>query len=49
MKAMLSRPSLGYIVLGLALIFLIIGALRGEVLIVLKQATKVCLECVGIG
>ena len=25
------------------------GAMRGEVLIVLKKATLICLECIGLG
>ncbi|MDD2295255.1 MAG: CD1871A family CXXC motif-containing protein [Eubacteriales bacterium] len=37
------------ILLGAGILFLVIGAFRGEVLVVLQKAVIICLECVGIG
>jgi len=41
-----SKPALLALV---GLIFIAIGATNGEVLVVLSKATRVCLECIGIG
>jgi len=38
-----------YILLVLSIIFMAIGAFRGEVSEVLKKAINICLECIGIG
>lgn len=38
-----------YIVLVISISFIVVGASRGEVKTVLKKATNICLECIGIG
>lgn len=38
---------IGVAALGLAL--MVYGISRGEVAVVLEKATKICLECIGIG
>jgi hypothetical protein len=35
--------------LALGGVFVLVGILRGETFIVLKKATLICLECIGIG
>lgn len=32
-----------------AILFIAIGIIRGEVAIILNKAIKLCLECIGIG
>ncbi len=38
-----------YVVLILSLLFITIGFLRREHLVVLQKAVHICLECIGIG
>ncbi|WP_276510612.1 CD1871A family CXXC motif-containing protein [Paeniclostridium hominis] len=38
-----------YILLLISIIFIYIGILRNEHLVVLKKAVKICLECIGVG
>ena len=42
-------PALRLGILGAAVIFIIIGLMRREMLEVLGKAVKICLECIGIG
>lgn len=44
-----NRAYLRWGVTGLALLFMGIGAARGELLVVWMKAINVCLECIGIG
>ncbi|HPF18510.1 MAG: CD1871A family CXXC motif-containing protein [Bacillota bacterium] len=37
------------LLLGAGILFLGIGAFRGEIVVVLQKAVIICLECVGIG
>ena len=37
------------LLLALGLVFLGVGALRGEHRLVLSKAIRICLECIGIG
>lgn len=41
--------NLKYVILALSVLFIGIGLMRKEQLIVLKKAVNVCLECIGIG
>ena len=38
-----------YVVLAIAAAGMIFGIVRGEPRVVLKKATNVCLECIGVG
>ena len=37
------------LLLGVGVIFIVMGINRGEVAIVFNKAVRVCLECIGIG
>ena len=41
------RLSLIYIIIGIALV--IAGIFRGEAVTVFNKATRICMECIGIG
>ncbi|MEG0392617.1 MAG: CD1871A family CXXC motif-containing protein [Anaerovoracaceae bacterium] len=38
-----------YILLCVAILFIAMGMLRSEHLVVLKKAVNICLECIGVG
>lgn len=40
---------IAFFLLAMGIIFTIVGFQRGEAMLVLSKATKVCLECIGIG
>lgn len=40
---------LGFLVLGLALVFITVGIFREEVVTVINKATAICMECIGLG
>lgn len=35
--------------IALAVVFIAVGAWRGEIAVVLKKAVNICLECIGVG
>lgn len=41
--------SIRYIILSVAILFIIFGVIREENKEVLKKATHICLQCIGIG
>ena len=41
--------NLKYVVLVAALIFIGIGIVRGDMLLIFKKAAAICMECIGIG
>lgn len=43
------KSKLKFVILALAVLMMAYGILRGEAAVVLKKATAVCLECIGIG
>ena len=44
-----SKNILACILIGIGLLATVLGILRGEAADVLKKATMICLECIGIG
>lgn len=38
-----------YLILVVAIIFIIVGVFNGEINTVYKKASKICLECIGLG
>ncbi|GMQ57441.1 CD1871A family CXXC motif-containing protein [Vallitalea sediminicola] len=49
MKLTKKKYKLNAVVLITAFTFILIGIIREEHLVVLKKATNICLECIGIG
>lgn len=45
----MKRRVVAYLLLGAAALFLVLGVYRGEAQTVLRKATAICLECIGIG
>ncbi|MGE9972084.1 CD1871A family CXXC motif-containing protein [Candidatus Pseudoscillospira sp. SGI.172] len=46
---MMRRALSGLCLLGVGVLFLVLGVLRGEPGTVLTKAANVCLECIGLG
>ena len=44
-----TKHILACILIGIGLLAVVMGILRGEAADVLKKATMICLECIGIG
>lgn len=45
----IKRNKAAFILIGVALIFILLGVWREEYMVVLKKAVNICLECIGIG
>ena len=45
----MKKNKVGMYILTLAIVFMIIGAYRGEIGNVFIKAINICLECIGIG
>ena len=45
----IKRNRIAFILIGVALIFILLGVWREEYMVVLKKAVNICLECIGIG
>lgn len=43
------RIAVSLSLLGVGVLFLILGVVNGETAIVLRKAVSICLECIGIG
>lgn len=43
------KKAFQYTVLALSVLLIAVGVSRGEVVVVLRKAITVCLECIGIG
>ncbi|MGB5822923.1 MAG: CD1871A family CXXC motif-containing protein [Proteocatella sp.] len=43
------KDNVKYVMLTASLLFIGVGMLREEHLMVLKKAVKICLECIGVG
>ncbi len=39
----------GFLVLGLGLALMGLGAYRGEMAVVIRKAVSICFECIGLG
>lgn len=44
-----TKTRMGAALLAAGLVLLILGALRGEAAVVLRKATLICMECIGLG
>lgn len=45
----LRQNQAGLFVIGLGLLFLVLGAGRGEIELVYRKAVNICMECIGLG
>lgn len=49
MRRFFSGRGPAWIIIALAVIFLVIGVRQGEAEIVFRKATNLCMECIGLG
>ena len=49
MKKIANKTALQAVILVIGIIMMTIGLLRGEALEILRKATIVCMECIGLG
>ena len=45
----IKRNKVAFILIGVAVIFILLGVWREEYTTVIKKAVNICLECIGIG
>ena len=45
----IKRNKIALMLIGVAVVFILLGVWREEYMVVLKKAVNICLECIGIG
>lgn len=46
---LIGRNKAAFVIIALAVVFIAVGAWRGEIATVLRKAVTICMECMGLG